>query len=118
MAEEQAQAPEGDGDGSLRRNLGYLDATSVMVGSMIGSGIFIVPGLVAEAVPHPGLIVGIWIFAGLLILTGAITFAELAAAFPESGGAYAFIREAFGQPLASSTGGPSSPRTRRRASPC
>lgn len=89
------------GEGAnLRRDLGYVDATSVMVGSMIGSGIFIVPGLVAEAVPHPGLIVGVWIFAGLLILAGAITFAELAAAFPESGGAYAFIREAFGQPWA------------------
>lgn len=106
MAEDEApDPPDPGGDApeegeSLRRDLGYLDATSVMVGAMIGSGIFIVPGLVAEAVPHPVLIVGIWVFAGLLILAGAITFAELAAAFPESGGAYAFLREAYGQPLA------------------
>jgi APA family basic amino acid/polyamine antiporter len=97
-----AETPEGArGDGEeLRRDLGLLDAVSIMVGTMVGSGIFILPGVIAAEVPSPTLVIGVWIFAGLLIFFGALTLAELAAAMPESGGHYAFIREAFGQPWA------------------
>ncbi len=86
--------------GRLRRELSAVDAAAIMVGTMVGSGIFIVPGEVAKLVPSAPLILAVWVFAGVLILFGAITFAELAAAIPESGGAYAYIREAFGQPWA------------------
>lgn len=85
----------------LRRELGPVAATSVVVGSMIGSGIFfgpqIVPFVFAERGIEPTsmLVTLVWVVAGLLVLLGALTFAELAAALPESGGQYAYLREAY-----------------------
>ena len=77
----------------------------MVVGSMIGSGIFFGPQIVAWEFarhgiePTAGLILSVWVVAGLLVLLGAITFAELAAAMPESGGQYAYLREAYGPGL-------------------
>ena len=80
----------------LPRKLGFFDGAALLVGSVIGSGIFVVPTLIAQKVPEPGVVIGIWIFSGLLVLCGALTLAELGAMLPESGGLYVYMREAYG----------------------
>ena len=81
----------------LSRRLTLFDGATLLVGSVIGSGIFVVPSLIAERVPEPGLVLGIWVFSGLLVLCGALTLAELGAMLPESGGLYVYMREAYGR---------------------
>lgn len=85
---------------TLPRVLGPVQALSVVVGSVIGSGIFIVPATVAQEVPSIVVIAVIWIVAGLFSLAGALTLAELAAMLPRAGGPYVYLKEAFGAPLA------------------
>lgn len=80
----------------LPRKLTLFDGTALLVGSVIGSGIFVVPSLIARHVPEPGLAIGIWVFSGLLVLCGALTLAELGAMLPQSGGLYVYMREAYG----------------------
>jgi APA family basic amino acid/polyamine antiporter len=80
---------------ALRRALGVFDATMVVVGGIIGGGIFISPYLVAQRLPSSGWILGAWAFGGLVALAGAYAFAELAALFPAAGGEYAYLREAY-----------------------
>jgi APA family basic amino acid/polyamine antiporter len=83
----------------LVRALGAWDGTLITVGSVIGTGIFLVTSDLAKAVPHAGAILAIWIVGGLLSLAGALSYAELGAMFPKAGGIYHFLREAYG-PLA------------------
>lgn len=80
----------------LSRRLTTLDATLLTVGSVVGTGIFLVPGDVAAAVPHAGLVLLVWLAGGALALAGALTLAEPAAALPRAGGLYLVLREAFG----------------------
>jgi APA family basic amino acid/polyamine antiporter len=80
----------------LVRGLGLFDATLLIVGSVIGSGIFFAPSIMAGYLQSPGLLLGLWILGGLLTLTGALSYAELAAAMPRAGGQYVFLSEAFG----------------------
>jgi APA family basic amino acid/polyamine antiporter len=80
----------------LPRRLGFFDGAALLVGSVIGSGIFVVPTLIAQRVPEPGLVIAIWIFSGLLVLCGALTLAELGTMLPRSGGLYVYMREAYG----------------------
>ncbi len=75
----------------LPRKLGLLDGALLLVGSVIGSGIFVVPSLIARRVPEPGLVVVIWIASGLLVLAGALALAELGAMLPQSGGLYVYM---------------------------
>ncbi|MBI4394192.1 MAG: amino acid permease [Euryarchaeota archaeon] len=82
--------------GGLRRDLSRIDAVAVIVGTMIGSGIFLGPEIIAQAVPGSATIILVWLVAGVLIFFGALTHAELGAAQPESGGGYVFLREAYG----------------------
>jgi APA family basic amino acid/polyamine antiporter len=84
---------------ALRRELGLASASLLVVGGIIGSGIFFTPHDVALALPSASWILGVWIAGGAVALAGALTFAELGAMFPEAGGPYVYIREAFG-PLA------------------
>jgi APA family basic amino acid/polyamine antiporter len=84
------------GASELPRKLGRLDGALLLVGAVIGSGIFVVPSLIARRVPEPGLVVAIWIFSGLLVLAGALALAELGAMLPHSGGLYVYMREAYG----------------------
>ena len=70
---------------------------AVLIGSTIGGGIFRTPAIIAERVPDPLPMFGVWVLGGLLALCGALTYAELAALFPRSGGVYVYIREAFGR---------------------
>ncbi len=80
----------------LPRKLSLLDATSIVVGIVIGGGIFVVPNLVARSLPSSGLILIAWIFAGLVSFFGALACAELGAAIPATGGQYVFLRESYG----------------------
>ncbi len=80
---------------SLKRNLNLLDATTLVIGSMIGSGIFIAPSLMANYIQTPGLIILLWLVGGILTVFGSLSYAELAAAMPRSGGQYIFLKEAY-----------------------
>ncbi len=80
----------------LPRHLGLGSAIAVLVGSTIGSGIFRVPAGVAERLHQPGPVLLAWVVGGLVALFGALTYAELAAALPRSGGVFAYILEGFG----------------------
>ena len=80
----------------LPRHLGLGSAIAVLVGSTIGSGIFRVPAGVAERLHEPGPVLLAWVVGGLVALFGALTYAELAAALPRSGGVFAYILEGFG----------------------
>src|SRR4029077_11526817 len=80
----------------LVRALGPIDATMIVVGSMIGSGIFIVSAESSRLSGAPGWLLLAWAFAGLLTITGALCCSELATMMPRAGGVYVFLREAFG----------------------
>src|ERR1700689_577842 len=80
----------------LRRDLGMGAAVSIVIGTVIGSGIFLVPHDMIARVGAPGMVFFIFVFGGLLSLAGALSYAELAAAMPEAGGEYVFLREAYG----------------------
>lgn len=81
---------------TLRRDLGLTAAVSVIVGSMIGVGIFLGPRVVAQQLPTPGLMLAAWAFGGVFVLCGAMAYAEMTTLFPRSGGSYNFIRAAYG----------------------
>jgi len=81
----------------LPRRLGFGSAVAVLVGSTIGGGIFRTPAVIAERVPASLPMLSVWVLGGLLALCGALTYAELAALFPRSGGVYVYIREGFGK---------------------
>jgi APA family basic amino acid/polyamine antiporter len=80
---------------TLARRLGAFDATMIVMGGIIGSGIFINPYVVARQVHSAPLILGVWAAGGVIALLGAFVYAELAAILPEAGGQYAYLREAF-----------------------
>jgi APA family basic amino acid/polyamine antiporter len=84
------------GGGQLVRKLRLFDATTIIMGSMIGSGIFIVSADMARALKSPGLLLVSWIIAAVMTILGALSYGELAAAMPRAGGQYVFLREAFG----------------------
>jgi basic amino acid/polyamine antiporter, APA family len=85
--------------GGLIKGLGLLDATTLVMGSMIGSGIFIVAADIARQVNAPGPLIMTWVVTAVLTLIAALSYGELAAAMPQAGGQYVYLREAFG-PLA------------------
>jgi APA family basic amino acid/polyamine antiporter len=80
---------------SFRRSFGLLDATMIVAGSMIGSGIFLVSADITRNVGSAGWLVLIWIITGLLTLTAALSYGELSGMFPQAGGQYVYLREAF-----------------------
>lgn len=80
----------------LVRQLGLFDSSMVLVGIVIGSGIFLTTGIMAKSIPSGGLILLAWLVGGLLTLAGALTYAELGAAMPEAGGQYIYLKEAYG----------------------
>ncbi|HYK12275.1 MAG TPA: amino acid permease [Gemmatimonadales bacterium] len=93
----QATATQQDQWGDrLPRRLGFWSAVAVLVGSTIGSGIFRTPAVVAGRVPDVPIFLLAWILGAVVALCGALTYAELAAAFPRTGGLYVFLREGFG----------------------
>jgi basic amino acid/polyamine antiporter, APA family len=84
----------------LPRQLGVWDASSLVVGTVIGAGIFLVPSIMARHLPSAPAILAVWAVGGILSYFGALAYAELGAMFPATGGQYVFVREAFGKPLA------------------
>src|SRR5258706_5010562 len=79
----------------LARRLGLFDTTMIVMGGIIGSGIFINPYIVARQLYSPLLILGAWAVGGLIALSGGFIWAELAARWPLLGGQYAYLREAY-----------------------
>ena len=84
---------------TLSRRLGPLDGAALVVANVVGIGIFTTPGIVAGMISDAGAFMGLWALGGLLALCGALVYAELGATYPEAGGEYVYIRNAFG-PLA------------------
>jgi basic amino acid/polyamine antiporter, APA family len=84
---------------SFKRALGPFDATMVVIGGIIGAGIFITPHIVAAELDTPVLVLGAWVAGGLIALAGAFSYAELGAIFPKAGGQYVYLREGL-HPLA------------------
>jgi APA family basic amino acid/polyamine antiporter len=80
----------------LPRRLGLIDALSIVIGVVIGGGIFLVPNLVAQELKSSGAIIAVWVFAGLISFFGALACAELGCAIPVTGGQYVYLREAYG----------------------
>jgi basic amino acid/polyamine antiporter, APA family len=83
----------------LERRLGPLDAAAIVISNVIGVGIFITPGIIAQLVPHPVWFLAVWLGGGLLAFAGALAYAELGSLRPRSGGEYVYLREGYG-PLA------------------
>ena len=94
-AEGERSSENRDPRDRLRPALGLQDAVFLVVASVVGSGIFLTPGPIAERLPHPGLIFAAWIAGGLLSLAGALANAELGTMYPRAGGDYVYLREAF-----------------------
>jgi len=95
---ERTETPQ---EGGLVRVLGPLGTTSIVIGGIIGSGIFISPAIVAREIGSPTGALAVWVVAGLIAACGALCFAELSAAVPETGGQYVFLRRGYrSRPLA------------------
>ena len=86
--------------GGTPRGLGLWSATALVVGHTIGVGIFLTPGELIGALASPGLTLGLWLSCSALVLAGALTFGELASRYPEGGGLYVYLREAWGRRVA------------------
>ena len=94
------ESPQPAASPGLARRLGPIDATLVVMGGIVGSGIFMNPSLVARQVHTPALVLGAWLLGGLIAVLGAFVWAELAARRPQVGGQYAYLREAYHPVLA------------------
>src|ERR1051325_197109 len=89
--------PQGaSGVGEFVKGLGLTRATTLVMGSMIGSGIFIVSAEIAREVNSPGLLIMAWVVTGFMTIVGALSYGELAAMMPKAGGQYVYLREALG----------------------
>ncbi len=84
-------------DASLSRRLGFWSSIGFVIGMTIGSGIFRTPAQIAARVPDPTLMLAVWVLGGAVTLCGALSIAELAAALPETGGVYVYLRESWGR---------------------
>ncbi len=78
---------------TLVRRLGLWSSIGLVIGITIGGGIFRTPAGIATRVPDPMLMMGVWVLGGLIVLCGALAFAELSASMPETGGMYVYLRE-------------------------
>ena len=87
-------------DEGLVRAIGLRSGVLFVLGSVIGSGIFLTTGVMAASLPSPALLLLAWVCGGLVAMTGGLTYAEMAAMYPRSGGVYVYLREAFGPMLA------------------
>jgi len=83
-----------------KATIGLGGSTAIVVGSMLGIGIFLNPPIVASHVPSAGWFLGVWVIGGLMAFLGALSYGELGSMFPQAGGDYVFLKEAYGRPLA------------------
>jgi basic amino acid/polyamine antiporter, APA family len=86
--------------GSAPRSLGLVPATCLVVGQVVGVGIFLTPAEMAHGLGAPGLVLALWVLLGVMTFTGALCYGELASRFPEAGGAYVYLREGWGEAAA------------------
>ena len=91
---------ETENQDNFKRELGLLDGTMLVIGSMIGSGIFIVSADIARQVGSAGWLLAIWLIAGLITMIAAVSYGELSAMFPKAGGQYIYLQEAYGKLIA------------------
>src|SRR5262249_62149903 len=84
--------PRSSAERAFIRGLGLWDATAVVAGSMIGSGIFIVSADIARQVGTPGWLLTVWLLTGLMTIIGALSYGELAGMMPDAGGPYVYLR--------------------------
>ena len=84
------------GSSQLLRKMNLLDSTFLVIGAIIGSGIFMTTGFIAEYLPSPFMILIVWLLGGFFAMSGALAFAELGAMYPRAGGQYIYLREAYG----------------------
>jgi basic amino acid/polyamine antiporter, APA family len=84
----------------FRRSLGLLDATMIVMGSMIGSGIFIVSADITRNVGSAGMMIVVWVLTGIMMISAALSYGELSGMYPKAGGLYVYLREAFGPMIA------------------
>src|SRR5579872_1736339 len=89
-------SPETDSKPSLVRGLSLLDSILLLASGIIGSSIFLTAKDIARPLPHPMLFLGVWVIGGVISLFGCVAFAELGSMFPDSGGQYIYLREAYG----------------------
>src|SRR5215213_7586134 len=87
-------------DSGLRRQIGLVTAAAVVVGEVVGVGIFLTPAAMTKSLGAPLLVLAVWLLSGLMALAGALCYGELAARFPAAGGGYVYLREAYGAPVA------------------
>ena len=92
----RAVNPAPDADAQLVRAIGLSGATLLVVGSVIGSGIFLTTGLMVQELPSTSLVLAAWVAGGLLAMAGGLTYAEMGSMYPRSGGLYVFLSEAYG----------------------
>jgi len=95
-AEVHTTAPQSSAAPELVKGLGLTSATTLVMGSMIGSGIFIVSAEIAREVNSPALLIGAWLVTGFMTIVGALSYGELAAMMPKAGGQYVYLRESLG----------------------
>ncbi len=93
-------APGSQDGGQPRQTLSLLDAVAMIVGLIVGAGIFGTPAIVAGAAGSEGMLIAMWVAGGLFAIIGALSYAELSTAFPSAGGEYHFIQRAYGRSLA------------------
>lgn len=97
MAESQQNTEQASSQSPhMVASLGWFSATAIVVGSMIGSGIFLVPAAISRDVGSPALLIGAWVVTAIMTLIGALSYGELAAMMPSAGGQYVYLREALG----------------------
>lgn len=89
-----------DARSGLKRQIGLLTATALVVGEVVGVGIFLTPAKMTKSLGSPFMVLVVWLVAGAMALCGALCFGELAARRPEAGGSYVYLRDAYGPPLA------------------
>lgn len=87
-------------DGSFKRELGLLDGTMLVVGSMIGSGIFIVSADIVRNVGSAGWLIAVWVITGLMTMTAAISYGEMSGMYPKAGGQYVYLKESYNKLIA------------------
>src|SRR6201984_2715047 len=95
-AEVKTTPPQSTAAPELVKGLGLTSATTLVMGSMIGSGIFIVSAEIAREVNSPALLIGAWLVTGFMTIVGALCYGELAAMLPRAGGQYVYLRESLG----------------------
>ena len=84
----------------LKRQLGLGTSTALVVGEVVAIGIFLTPAAMAKSLSSPALVLSVWLAMGAMALCGALSYGELASRYPQAGGGYVYLREAYGRPLA------------------